>query len=108
MRTNIKIYTSIHPPQLSFAPHLINSYLQDAFSYTIYIYLKFQNSSKHRTTMAPSVQQIPEQLPSVSLEKLEIMKKEVPKVKRQIETEGGKTDAKVQPLSNPILTSRSD
>ena len=53
--------------------------------------------------MAPSVQQIPEELPSVSLEKLEIMKKEVPKVKRQIETEGGKTDAKVQPLSNPIL-----
>jgi hypothetical protein len=58
--------------------------------------------------MAPSVQQIPEEVPSVSLEKLEIAKKEAPKVKRQIETEGGKTDAKVQPLGIPILTSPSD
>lgn len=59
--------------------------------------------------MAPSVQQLPEDIPVPSIEKLAITKeapkevapevkevpKDTPKVKRQIEIEGGKTDAKV-------------
>jgi taurine dioxygenase/sulfonate dioxygenase len=45
--------------------------------------------------MAPSVQQIPEEVPSVLPEKIAAMVKDAPKVKRQIEVEGGKTDAKV-------------
>jgi len=44
--------------------------------------------------MAPSVQQILEDTPSVLPEKIAAVVKEVPKVKRQIEVEGGKTDAK--------------
>jgi hypothetical protein len=45
--------------------------------------------------MAPSVQQLHEDVPVVSPEKIAAAVKEAPKVKRQIETEGGKTDAKV-------------
>jgi taurine dioxygenase/sulfonate dioxygenase len=50
--------------------------------------------------MAPSVQQLPEDTPAVSIEKLEAAKakevpEETPRVKRQIDLEGGKTDAKV-------------
>jgi hypothetical protein len=45
--------------------------------------------------MAPSVQQLPEDIPVVTPEKVVGAVKEAPKVKRQIETEGGKTDAKV-------------
>jgi hypothetical protein len=50
--------------------------------------------------MAPSVQQLPEEIPAVSVEKVEAVKakeatEETPKVKRQIDLEGGKTDAKV-------------
>ncbi|KAH8648165.1 hypothetical protein BGZ60DRAFT_521101 [Tricladium varicosporioides] len=45
--------------------------------------------------MAPSVQQLPvEETPVASLEKLNVNAKETPKVKRQIDIEGGKTDAK--------------
>ncbi|EPE27685.1 Clavaminate synthase-like protein [Glarea lozoyensis ATCC 20868] len=44
--------------------------------------------------MAPSIQELPIEVPSVSLEKLNLANKEAPKVKRQIEVEGGKTDAK--------------
>ncbi len=46
--------------------------------------------------MAPSVQQIPEEIAVPSREKTLLGKKEEPKVKRQIEEEGGKTDAKVK------------
>jgi len=46
--------------------------------------------------MAPSVQQIAEDVPSVLPEKIATVVKEAPKVKRQIEVEGGKTDAKVE------------
>ena len=46
--------------------------------------------------MAPSVQQIPEDVPSVLPEKIAAVVRETPKVKRQIEVEGGKTDAKAQ------------
>jgi len=55
--------------------------------------------------MAPSVQQLPEETPVVASEKIvPIVAKpaeETPKVKRQIDLEGGKTDAKVNsfPLS---------
>lgn len=54
--------------------------------------------------MAPSVQQLPEETPAVSIEKLEAVKakeapEEAPKVKRQIDLEGGKTDAKVYSLN---------
>jgi len=45
--------------------------------------------------MAPSVQQLPEDAPVVAPEKVAAVMKEAPKVRRQIETEGGKTDAKV-------------
>jgi taurine dioxygenase/sulfonate dioxygenase len=54
--------------------------------------------------MAPSVQQLPEETPVVSSEKIvpivekpaeEKPAEETPKVKRQIDLEGGKTDAKV-------------
>jgi hypothetical protein len=45
--------------------------------------------------MAPSVQELPTEVPSVSFDKLALATKEAPKVKRQIEVEGGKTDAKV-------------
>jgi taurine dioxygenase/sulfonate dioxygenase len=49
--------------------------------------------------MAPSIQQLPEETPVVSTEKVvPIVAKapeETPKVKRQIDLEGGKTDAKV-------------
>jgi len=54
--------------------------------------------------MAPSVQQLPEEIPVVSSEKIvpivekpaeEKPAEETPKVKRQIDLEGGKTDAKV-------------
>lgn len=64
--------------------------------------------------MAPSVQQLPEETPVPSIEKLAITQevskktteeasgattkeatKAAPKVKRQIDLEGGKTDAKV-------------
>src|SRR5450756_574826 len=49
--------------------------------------------------MAPSVQQLPEETPVVSTEKVVpvVVKptEESPKVKRQIDLEGGKTDAKV-------------
>ena len=49
--------------------------------------------------MAPSVQQLPEETPIVSTEKVVpiVVKapEESPKVKRQIDLEGGKTDAKV-------------
>jgi hypothetical protein len=48
--------------------------------------------------MAPSVQQLPEDVPVVAPEKVAAAVKEAPKVKRQIETEGGKTDAKVSGL----------
>lgn len=80
--------------------------------------------------MAPSVQQLPEDIPVPSIEKLAITKeapveavkeveapkaeepkeavKDGPKVKRQIEIEGGKTDAKVIPLSNPIFELSND
>jgi hypothetical protein len=64
--------------------------------------------------MAPSVQQLPEETPAVSIEKLEALtvkdtpkeapkeeSKGAPKVKRQIDLEGGKTDAKVQPHCSP-------
>ena len=50
--------------------------------------------------MAPSFQQIQEDIPFVSSEKLDTLvkvtpqAKESPKVKRQIEVEGGTTDAK--------------
>jgi len=44
--------------------------------------------------MAPSVQQLPEDVPVVAPEKVVAVVKEAPKVRRQIETEGGKTDAK--------------
>ncbi|KAH9206075.1 putative alpha-ketoglutarate-dependent sulfonate dioxygenase [Leptodontidium sp. 2 PMI_412] len=43
--------------------------------------------------MAPSVQQLAEDVPEVSFEKLSVKEKEPVKVKRQIEEEGGKTDA---------------
>jgi hypothetical protein len=50
--------------------------------------------------MAPSIQQLPEETPVASLEKIiPILAKapeESPKVKRQIDLEGGKTDAKVR------------
>lgn len=45
--------------------------------------------------MAPSVQQLAEDVPEVSFEKLSVKEKEPVKVKRQIEEEGGKTDASV-------------
>lgn len=49
--------------------------------------------------MAPSIQQLPEEAPTVSPQKVvPILAKdpeESPKVKRQIDLEGGKTDAKV-------------
>jgi hypothetical protein len=45
--------------------------------------------------MAPSVQQIIEDVPYVAPEKLATAVAQGPKVKRQIEVEGGKTDAKV-------------
>jgi taurine dioxygenase/sulfonate dioxygenase len=58
--------------------------------------------------MAPSVQQLPEETPGVSIGKLDALTvkdtpkgapkeapKEAVKVKRQIDLEGGKTDAKV-------------
>jgi hypothetical protein len=48
--------------------------------------------------MAPSVQQLPEDVPVVAPEKIAAAVKEAPKVKRQIETEGGKTDAKASGL----------
>lgn len=51
--------------------------------------------------MAPSVQQLPEETPTASTEKVvPVITKateETPKVKRQIDLEGGKTDAKVNP-----------
>ncbi len=46
--------------------------------------------------MAPSVQQIPEQITAPSADKVLLLKKEEPRVKRQIEEEGGKTDATVR------------
>ena len=46
--------------------------------------------------MAPSVQQIIEDIPYVGSEKVAEAKEAAPKVKRQIEVEGGKTDAKVR------------
>jgi hypothetical protein len=52
--------------------------------------------------MAPSIQQLPEDIPVSSIEKLAINTPkaapavEAPKVKRQIDLEGGKTDAKVR------------
>jgi hypothetical protein len=46
--------------------------------------------------MAPSVQEIVQDAPLVSPEKLIAVAKEAPRVKRQIEVEGGKTDAKVR------------
>lgn len=57
--------------------------------------------------MAPSVQEIVQDIPSVNPAKLvssltkeapkdEVVKDEAPRVKRQIEVEGGKTDAKVR------------
>lgn len=58
--------------------------------------------------MAPSIQQLPEEIPVPSIEKLAINTPkpateavkaveapEAPKVKKQIDLEGGKTDAKV-------------
>jgi hypothetical protein len=55
--------------------------------------------------MAPSVQEIVQEIPSVNPTKLvalpkeapreDAAKEEAPRVKRQIEVEGGKTDAKV-------------
>jgi len=45
--------------------------------------------------MAPSVQQIIENIPYVAPEKLAEAKEAAPKIKRQIEVEGGKTDATV-------------
>ncbi|KAK0103181.1 hypothetical protein ONS96_005786 [Cadophora gregata f. sp. sojae] len=43
--------------------------------------------------MAPSVQQLAEDVPEVSFEKFSLKEKEPVKIKRQIEEEGGKTDA---------------
>lgn len=60
--------------------------------------------------MAPSIQQLPEDIPVPSIEKLAISTPkaapavETPKVKRQIDLEGGKTDAKVR-LTQPLFTS---
>lgn len=52
--------------------------------------------------MAPSIQQLPEEthvvLPEKVLPVLEKAPEEAPKVKRQINLEGGKTDAKVSSL----------
>ena len=45
--------------------------------------------------MAPSVQQIIEDIPFVQPEKLAAVKEAGTKVKRQIDEEGGKTDATV-------------
>jgi len=45
--------------------------------------------------MAPSVQEIIQDVPTVDPKKLVSVAKDNPKVKRQIEVEGGKTDAKV-------------
>jgi hypothetical protein len=55
--------------------------------------------------MAPSVQELPQVIPTVNPEKLAAVVKETPKVKRQIEIEGGKTDASVCPPSFPSLPS---
>jgi taurine dioxygenase/sulfonate dioxygenase len=56
--------------------------------------------------MAPSVQQLPEETPVVSTEKaVPIVVKdpeESPKVKRQIDLEGGKTDAKVRKIQGQL------
>lgn len=72
-------------------------------------------------SMAPSIQQLPEEIPVPSIEKLaihssksaseavQIPKVEAPKVKRQIDLEGGKTDAKVRSKDHAItsLTNKS-
>jgi hypothetical protein len=56
--------------------------------------------------MAPSVQQLPEETPVVSIEKVVpiVVKapEESPKVKRQIDLEGGKTDAKVRSIQGQL------
>lgn len=56
--------------------------------------------------MAPSVQQIPEETPVISIEKVVpiVVKapEESPKVKRQIDLEGGKTDAKVRNIQRQL------
>jgi hypothetical protein len=56
--------------------------------------------------MAPSVQQIPEETPVISIEKVVpiVVKapEESPKVKRQIDLEGGKTDAKVRNIQGQL------
>jgi hypothetical protein len=54
--------------------------------------------------MAPSVQELPQVVPTEHPEKLAAIVKETPKVKRQIEIEGGKTDASVCPPSFPFLS----
>lgn len=45
--------------------------------------------------MAPSVQEIVQEVPEVNPTKLVDLTRDAPRVKRQIEVEGGKTDAKV-------------
>lgn len=56
--------------------------------------------------MAPSVQQIPEETPVISTEKVVpiVVKapEEPPKVKRQIDLEDGKTDAKVRNIQGQL------
>jgi taurine dioxygenase/sulfonate dioxygenase len=56
--------------------------------------------------MAPSVQQLPEETPIVSTEKVVpiVVKapEESPRVKRQIDLEGGKTDAKVRNIQRQL------
>jgi hypothetical protein len=56
--------------------------------------------------MAPSVQQLPEETPIVSTEKVVPIVVKTPeeslKVKRQIDLEGGKTDAKVRNIQGQL------